>query len=213
MRLRRKTAALDESRPFAPICAQTSAEPASAASSPRRVIVEDRAVEAELPALESTPATRLPERIIDTPRSVQVITRRTFEDRIHQRPAGGRANVSGVARAASFNGVGEGFILRGFLQPDLMFKLTMVDAATGELFVSRELPGSLKAVLVAGPLHFGDYAGMPLKIIWALFTVFTIVLCVGGIYLTVARIRARRAEAPAAAIPAPEPALTREMAP
>ena len=54
---------------------------------------------------------------------------------------------------------------------------------------------------------------MPLKIIWALFTVFTIVLCVGGIYLTVARIRARRAEAPAAAIPAPEPALTREMAP
>ncbi len=89
-----------------------------------------------------------------------------------------------------------------------VYKLTMVDAATGELTLTSELPLYLKAILISGPLHFGDYAGMPLKIIWALFTVFTIVLCTSGIYLTVARIRSRRVEAPVpAAVPAPEPAL------
>ncbi len=100
-----------------PAPAQTAAD---AGPTPRRVIVEDRSVEAELPALESTTATRLPERILDAPRSVQVITRRTFEDRIINDPQEAVQNVSGVARGGNFNGVGESFVLRGFLQQDLI---------------------------------------------------------------------------------------------
>ena len=73
-----------------------------------------------------------------------------------------------------------------------VFKITLIDAATGELTAARESPWYLKALLISGPLHFGDYAGMPLKILWALFTLCTLVLCVGGVYLTVSRLRARR---------------------
>ena len=59
------------------------------------------------------------------------------------------------------------------------------------------------------PLHFGDYGGLPLKIIWALFDLVTIVVLGSGLYLWLSR-RASVAEAKqelvvshAAAAPAP----------
>lgn len=73
-----------------------------------------------------------------------------------------------------------------------VFKLTMIDAATGALTAAEEAPWYVKTLLVSGPLHFGDYAGLPLKLLWAGFTLLTILLCVGGLYLTFARLRARR---------------------
>lgn len=73
-----------------------------------------------------------------------------------------------------------------------VLKLALVDASNGSLTVARESPWYIKALFISGPLHFGDYAGMPLKIIWALFTVLTIVLCVTGIYLFIARLRSRK---------------------
>jgi uncharacterized iron-regulated membrane protein len=33
------------------------------------------------------------------------------------------------------------------------------------------------------PLHFDDYGGMPIKILWALFDLLTIVVLVSGLYL------------------------------
>lgn len=59
----------------------------------------------------------------------------------------------------------------------------LVDGETAELSGSSDLPIYLKALLVSQPLHFGDYGGMPLKIIWALLDVMTIVLLGSGIYL------------------------------
>ena len=47
------------------------------------------------------------------------------------------------------------------------------------------------------PLHFGDYGGMPLKILWAVMTVATTVVLSTGLYLWVVRIRRRRAARPA----------------
>jgi uncharacterized iron-regulated membrane protein len=76
-----------------------------------------------------------------------------------------------------------------------VLKLALIEAATGHVTVARESPWYLKALFVSGPLHFGDYAGMPLKIIWALFTVLTLVLCCSGLYLFIARLRTRRAGA------------------
>jgi uncharacterized iron-regulated membrane protein len=39
------------------------------------------------------------------------------------------------------------------------------------------------------PLHFGDYGGLPLKIIWGLFDVALIVVLVSGLYLWLSKRR------------------------
>jgi uncharacterized iron-regulated membrane protein len=70
-----------------------------------------------------------------------------------------------------------------------LLKPVMIDAETGTLTDSRTLPWYLTAILLAQPLHFGDYGGMPLKIIWALFDLVAIVVLASGIYLWVARRR------------------------
>lgn len=76
-------------------------------------------------------------------------------------------------------------------------KLTLVEAATGDLTVAQEAPWYIQALFVSGPLHYGDYAGLPLQLIWAAFTVLTIVLCVTGLWLFILKLRGRR-ETPAA---------------
>jgi len=40
---------------------------------------------------------------------------------------------------------------------------------------------------VSQPLHFGDYGGMPLKIIWAVLDAITIVVLGSGLYLWLRR--------------------------
>ena len=54
---------------------------------------------------------------------------------------------------------------------------------------ARDLPFYLKALFLSQPLHFGDYGGMPLKIIWAVLDGFTIVVIGSGLYLYIARRR------------------------
>jgi uncharacterized iron-regulated membrane protein len=49
------------------------------------------------------------------------------------------------------------------------------------------MPWYLRALEVSRPLHFGDYGGLPLKILWALLDVITIVILVSGLYLWIAR--------------------------
>jgi uncharacterized iron-regulated membrane protein len=70
----------------------------------------------------------------------------------------------------------------------------LVDAATGELTDSRDLPWYVTTLLVSQPLHFGDYGGMPLKIVWALLDVLTIIVLATGLYLWWARRRSRSRE-------------------
>lgn len=70
-----------------------------------------------------------------------------------------------------------------------LLKPVLLDGATGDLTNTAELPFYLTALFVSQPLHFGDYAGMPLKIIWAVLDVFTIVVIGSGLYLWIARIR------------------------
>jgi uncharacterized iron-regulated membrane protein len=79
-----------------------------------------------------------------------------------------------------------------------LLRPTLIEAETGKLTDSRSLPLYAKILLVSQPLHFGDYGGMPLKIIWALLDVATIVVLVTGLYLWVRRRRRSRASAPAA---------------
>lgn len=78
-----------------------------------------------------------------------------------------------------------------------LLRPALIEAETGKLTDSRDLPLYATALLVSQPLHFGDYGGMPLKILWAVMTVATIVVLVTGLYLWVVRIRRRRAARPA----------------
>jgi uncharacterized iron-regulated membrane protein len=59
----------------------------------------------------------------------------------------------------------------------------LVDAGSGRLVDRREMPLYVKALYVSLPLHFGDYGGMPLKILWAALDVISIVLLGSGLYL------------------------------
>lgn len=84
------------------------------------------------------------------------------------------------------------FFLRGgepltskLLQP------VLVDAKTTEVTAAPKLPWYLTALLVSQPLHFGDYAGMPMKILWALLDIATIFVLGSGLYLWLQRKQAR----------------------
>jgi uncharacterized iron-regulated membrane protein len=70
-----------------------------------------------------------------------------------------------------------------------LLKPVMIDAVTGRLTDSRSLPWYLTSILVAKPLHFGDYGGWPLKVIWVLLDLATIAILVSGLYLWLGRRR------------------------
>ncbi|TAI67762.1 PepSY-associated TM helix domain-containing protein [Bradyrhizobium sp. Leo170] len=75
-----------------------------------------------------------------------------------------------------------------------LLKPVLLDGETAAVADTRALPTYLQALLVSQPLHFGDYGGMPLKIIWAVLDVLTIVVIGSGLYLWLAR-RSRKAHA------------------
>jgi uncharacterized iron-regulated membrane protein len=74
-----------------------------------------------------------------------------------------------------------------------LLKPVLLDGATAAVADTRELPVYLKALFISQPLHFGDYGGLPLKIIWALLDALTIAVIGSGLYLwLVKRRRSRR---------------------
>ncbi len=68
-----------------------------------------------------------------------------------------------------------------------LLKPVLIDAQTGAVVETRELPWYVTALLVSQPLHFGDYGGMPLKILWALLDILTIAVLGSGLYLWLKR--------------------------
>lgn len=59
----------------------------------------------------------------------------------------------------------------------------LIDAETAQVTDARSLPWYLTVLLLSQPLHFGDYGGMPLKIIWALLDLLAIIVLMSGLYL------------------------------
>ncbi|MBD8533088.1 MULTISPECIES: PepSY domain-containing protein [unclassified Massilia] len=88
-----------------------------------------------------------------------------------------------------------------------LYKPVLIDAQTGAITDHRDLPWYLTALLISQPLHFGDYGGAWMKLLWALLDVATIVVLGSGLYLWVQRGRAVKrhaqavAQAPAMATP------------
>lgn len=82
-----------------------------------------------------------------------------------------------------------------FMQGDTPLTKTLltpalVDAESGELTAMRKMPWFAQALLLSQPLHFGDYGGLPLKILWALLDIITIVVLCSGLYLWLDKRRA-----------------------
>ncbi len=86
-------------------------------------------------AEDATAATRLPAPILDTDRSVQVVTPQLIQDRQIIDPQEAVQDVSGVQRGGSRTGIGEVFFVRGFQQSGL-FKdgFRAGEASGGDVF-------------------------------------------------------------------------------
>jgi uncharacterized iron-regulated membrane protein len=69
--------------------------------------------------------------------------------------------------------------------PNTEFLLSpvLVDALTGDVTATPKLPRYIAALQLSQPLHFGNYGGMPLKVIWAFFDILVIVLLGSGLFL------------------------------
>jgi len=68
-----------------------------------------------------------------------------------------------------------------------LFSPVLVDAASGRLVAEVAMPWYLRALELSRPLHFGDYGGLPLKVIWLLLDLTTIAVLGSGLYLWRAR--------------------------
>lgn len=65
----------------------------------------------------------------------------------------------------------------------------LVDAETGTFTDARPMPWYTKMLALSQPLHFGDYGGLPLKILWAILTLFTMNILGSGLYLWLGKRR------------------------
>ena len=68
----------------------------------------------------------------------------------------------------------------------------LVDAGTARVVSAEGLPWYLRALEISRPLHFGDYGGLLLKIIWALFDFIAIIVLGSGLYLWILRRTSHR---------------------
>ncbi|OZI79012.1 PepSY-associated TM helix domain-containing protein [Bordetella genomosp. 2] len=88
-----------------------------------------------------------------------------------------------------------------------LLKPALVDAATGKLTDTRDMPWYVKTLFLSQPLHFGDYGGLPLKLLWAVLDIFAIVVLGSGVYLWLRKPKAAGAKAHADNAPEPAHAL------
>lgn len=68
-----------------------------------------------------------------------------------------------------------------------LYQPVLVDAATGGFVGLREMPWYVKTLALSQPLHFGNYGGLALKLLWAMLTIITLVVLVSGLYLWLVR--------------------------
>src|SRR5690606_17250011 len=68
-----------------------------------------------------------------------------------------------------------------------MITPALIDARTGEMAAVAPMPWYVKTLSLSQPLHFGDYGGLGLKILWALLDLAAIVILISGLYLWLAK--------------------------
>jgi uncharacterized iron-regulated membrane protein len=65
----------------------------------------------------------------------------------------------------------------------------LVDPGSGEVMQASARPWYVTLLQLSQPLHYGDYGGLPLKILWAMLDLLTIVVLGSGLYLWWSRSR------------------------
>ncbi|MDP9139547.1 MAG: PepSY domain-containing protein [Pseudomonadota bacterium] len=83
-----------------------------------------------------------------------------------------------------------------------MLRVAIIDGATGEIAAVPEFPLYLKAIFISEPLHFGDYGGLPLKLLWTACTWLTLFITANGAWLWWNRRRRSRSTETTGAIAA-----------
>lgn len=64
-----------------------------------------------------------------------------------------------------------------------LFQPVLIDGETIEFAATAVMPWYVQTLLLSQPLHFGDYAGLSLKIVWLLLDMLTIFMLISGLYL------------------------------
>src|SRR5690606_2351936 len=64
-----------------------------------------------------------------------------------------------------------------------MTRAVLVDPDSGEVLEAAGRPCYVTAFMLSEPLHFGDYGGLPMKILWGLLDVLTIIVLTSGLVL------------------------------
>ncbi len=67
------------------------------------------------------------------------------------------------------------------------YRPVLIDAVTGELTARPQPPWYITVLLLSQPLHFGNYGGLPLKILWAILDLMAIAILVSGVVLWLRR--------------------------
>ena len=67
----------------------------------------------------------------------------------------------------------------------------LIDARSAQLTDARAMPAINQALMMSKPLHFGDYGGLPLKLIWAVLTLAKIWVLWTGLLLWLRRSPAK----------------------
>ncbi len=80
-----------------------------------------------------------------------------------------------------------------------LFDIALVDAVTSEVAAVTDMPLYAKAMFLSEPPHFGNYGGLPLKLLWVTSALLTLFITGNGAWLWWRR-RARSAPAAAAAV-------------
>jgi len=73
-----------------------------------------------------------------------------------------------------------------------MLGVVVADAVQPSDVTVLKLPLYLKAMLVSEPLHFGNYGGLTLKLLWTLFTLISLALSVSGVWVFLISRRAKQ---------------------
>lgn len=72
-----------------------------------------------------------------------------------------------------------------------LFRVVLVDSLSGAVLKTVELPWYMKTIALSQPLHFGDYGGTALKVLWTVFAWLTLFITANGAWLWWARRRGR----------------------
>lgn len=73
-----------------------------------------------------------------------------------------------------------------------MYRIALIDGETGEVAAVKDPPWYLQAIWLSQPFHFGDYGGLPLKLLWTVCVWLTLFITVNGAWLWWDRRRRRK---------------------